>query len=212
MGRTSDADQRLMDAALGLMWEESYGSVTIDDICKRADVKKGSFYYLCKSKSELAVAALKKLWNEQWKPTLDTCFSPSTEPLERLQNYFDTIYARQVEIKALHGRILGCPVCSVGSEISTLESEVCATIRDIVGRKQLYYQSAIRDAVAQGAIEPCDPVEMSHAVTGLLEGMVSQARIMNDPELLRKLPAMALGLLKVKPRAKAASENTPVLA
>ena len=43
MGRTSDADQRLKQAALDLMWEESYGAVTIDDICQRADVKKGSF-------------------------------------------------------------------------------------------------------------------------------------------------------------------------
>ena len=40
MGRTSDADERLMTAALDLMWEESYGAVTIDDICKRADVKR----------------------------------------------------------------------------------------------------------------------------------------------------------------------------
>ena len=33
MGRTSDANERLMDAALDLIWEESYGAVTIDDIC-----------------------------------------------------------------------------------------------------------------------------------------------------------------------------------
>jgi TetR/AcrR family transcriptional repressor of nem operon len=56
MGRTSDANERLMDAALDLIWEESYGAVTIDDICKRADVKKGSCYYFFKSKSELSVS------------------------------------------------------------------------------------------------------------------------------------------------------------
>jgi TetR/AcrR family transcriptional repressor of nem operon len=42
MGRTSNADERLKDAALDLMWEGSYGSITIDDICQRAEVKKGS--------------------------------------------------------------------------------------------------------------------------------------------------------------------------
>ena len=62
MGRTSDADERLKDAALALIWEESYGAVTIDDICKRAEVKKGSFYYFFESKAELAVAALEKMW------------------------------------------------------------------------------------------------------------------------------------------------------
>src|SRR5580704_5761055 len=95
MGRTSNADQKLMDAALDLMWEESYGAVTIDDICKRADVKTGSFYYFYKSKAELAVAALDKLWKEQWKPGLDEYFSPSLDPLERLSAY----------LRGLHGKI-----------------------------------------------------------------------------------------------------------
>jgi TetR/AcrR family transcriptional repressor of nem operon len=198
MGRTSDADQRLKEAALALMWEESYGSVTIDQICQRADVRKGSFYYFFKSKAELAVAALEKLWSEQWKPMLDACFSPSVDPLDRLKNYFETIYAYQVDIKSRYGKVLGCPVCTVGSEISTQETDVSATIRDILSRKQRYYQSAIRDAVAQGVIEPCDPVAESLALFALLEGLVSQARIMNDPEVLRRLPTMALGILKVK--------------
>ena len=49
MGRTSDAKERLMAAALDLTWEESYGAITIDDICRRAGVKKGSFYYFFES-------------------------------------------------------------------------------------------------------------------------------------------------------------------
>jgi TetR/AcrR family transcriptional repressor of nem operon len=212
MGRTSDADQRLMDAALALMWEESYGSVTIDDICKRADVKKGSFYYFFKSKAELAVAAIEKLWADEWKPMLDACFSSSVDPLQRLRNYFDTIHAKQVEAKARYGKVLGCAVFTVGSEVSTQEVDVCATVRDILSRKRLYYQSAIRDAVAQGVIEPCDPVETSLALFALLEGLISQARIMNDPDVLRSLPAMALGMLRVKSRSGAPAAESPVLA
>ena len=210
MGRTSDADQRLKDAALALMWEESYGSVTIDHICQRAEVKKGSFYYFFKSKAELAVAALEMLWNEQWKPMLDACFSSSVDPLTRLTNYFGNIYAKGVETKALYGKVLGCPVCTVGSEVSTQEEAVCATIRDILSHKQKYYQSAIRDAVAQGAIEPCDPVAGALGLFALLEGLVSQSRVMNDPEVLRQLPAMALGFLRVKPKAASALPEVAV--
>jgi TetR/AcrR family transcriptional repressor of nem operon len=187
-----------MDAALALMWEESYGSVTIDHICQRADVKKGSFYYFFKSKADLAVAALERLWKQEWKPNLDACFSSSVDPLDRLKNYFEGIYAHQLEAKALHGKVLGCPVCAVGSEVSTQEIDVSATIRDLMSRKRLYYQSAIRDAVAQGTIEPCDPVEASLALFALLEGLITQSRIMNDPEVLRRLPSMALGLLRAK--------------
>ena len=198
MGRTSDADQRLKQAALDLMWEGSYGAVTIDLICQRADVKKGSFYYFFKSKADLAVAVFEKLWTDEWKPRLDRLFSSSVDPLERLTSYFETIYAFTLETKAQHGKVLGCPACTVGSEISTQEHDVSAVIRDIMSRKRRYLESAIRDAVAQGAVESCDPVQAAMALFALIEGLVSQSRIMNDPEILRKLPAMALGLLRVK--------------
>src|SRR5688572_33513031 len=110
MGRTSDADERLMAAALDLMWEESYGAVTIEDICKRADVKKGSFYYFFESKAALAVAALEKMWIDDWKPKLDARFSPSLEPLGRIKGYLESIYTNQCEVKKSTGKVLGCPV------------------------------------------------------------------------------------------------------
>lgn len=208
MGRTSDANERLMDAALDLIWEESYGAVTIDDICKRAEVKKGSFYYFFDSKSTLAVAALERMWAEDWKPNLDSQFSSSVDPVTRLTGYLESIYPRQVERKAKYGKVLGCPVCSVGSEVSTHEIDLSAKIREIMARKRRYYESAIRDAVAEGLIEPCDPAQKTLALVGLIEGLVSQSRIMNDPEVLRELPAMANGLLRIKPTA-AKSTSSP---
>lgn len=198
MGRTSDAKQRLMTAVLHLMWEGSYGAITIDDICQRADVKKGSFYYFFESKCDLAVAALDDLWNEKWKPQLDALFSPSLDPLKRLTGYLESIYAKQVELKQRFGKVLGCPVCSVGSEISTQEEKLSTKVREICGRKRRYYESAIRDAVADGSIGPCDPADKAASFAGLIEGVVSQGRIMNDPEVIRNLPAMALDLLRAK--------------
>jgi len=207
MGRTSDADERLKDAALALIWEESYGAVTIDDICTRAEVKKGSFYYFFNSKAELAVAALEKLWATQWKPRLDSTFSSSVEPLTRLTTYLTNFYTSQVETKARVGRVLGCPACSIGSEVSTQEIDVNAKVREILGRKRRYYESVIRDALAEGTIEPCDPAQKATALIGLIEGLVGQARIMNDPEILRNLPAMTLELLRAKQPLPATSTS-----
>jgi TetR/AcrR family transcriptional regulator, transcriptional repressor for nem operon len=198
MGRTSDANIRLMDAAIDLMWEESYGAITIDDICNRANVKKGSFYYFFKSKADLAVAALEQMWERDWKPKLDQAFSSSVDPLTRLSNYLNSIYESQVKVKKEHGKVLGCPVCSVGSEVSTQEVDVSAKIREIFGRKLRYYESTIRDAVAEGVIEPCDAAQKAVALFGLIEGVVSQARVMNDPEVVRNISSMGLGLLSLK--------------
>lgn len=198
MGRTSDANEKLMTAALDLMWDEGYGAVTIDEICARADVKKGSFYYFFKSKADLAVAALEKLWTEDWKPKLDHDFSPSVEPLDRLTGYLENLYTRQVEKRKKYGKVLGCPIGSVGSEVSTQEIDVNAKVREIVTRKQRYFESAIRDAIADGSIEPGDPVQKAQTFVFLVQGAMNAARIMNDVELLRSLPATALHLLRAK--------------
>lgn len=202
MTRTSDAKQRLLSAMLDLMWEGSYGSVTIDDICKRANVKKGSFYHFFESKADLAVDALEALWVNQWKPTLDEKFSPSVEPLKRITSYLEHAYSRQCEMKVGTGKTLGCPLCSVGSEVSTQEPKLSAKIREILARKRRYWESALRDAVAEGSIEPCDPVTKAACLSGLVEGIVSQARIMNDPALMQPLPQVVLDFLR--PKAPAA--------
>lgn len=202
MGRTSDADQRLMDAAFELVWTQSYGAVTIEDICRKAGVKKGSFYYFFDSKEQLAVAALDRLWNDDWKPKMDAIFSATVEPLERLKAYLAGIYPRSIETKARFGRMIGCPVASVGSEMGTQECNVCSKIREILGRKRRYVESTIREAMADGSIETGDPVKRTVVLVSFIEGMVAQARTMNDPEILKDLREMGLEILRVKPPAK----------
>src|SRR5438874_9729873 len=99
MGRVSDAKEKLMDAVLELIWTGSYGSTTIDQICERAGVKKGSFYYFFDSKADLAVAAVEAEW-ERRRPGLDALFSPMVPPLERLRRYCEYGYRMQAEIRS----------------------------------------------------------------------------------------------------------------
>lgn len=198
MGRTSDAKERLMAAALDLIWEESYGAVTIDDICKRADVRKGSFYYFFPGKAELAVVALEDMWQREWKPFMDTHLSPDSEPALRWRNYLEALVANQTENTRLHGKVLGCPVCAMGNEVCTNQEIVSAAIRDIMNRKRRYYESAIRDSIAAGAMESCDPQMTATALFGLIDGLITQARIMNDIKVLDQLPQLGLNMLKIK--------------
>src|SRR5262249_6289811 len=79
MGRCGDARDRLLDATIELIWRESYGAVTVDSICAKAGVKKGSFYYFFESKDELVGAALEAHW-KSIQPELDRLFSPSVPP------------------------------------------------------------------------------------------------------------------------------------
>src|SRR2546430_3944795 len=51
-------------------------------------------------------------------------FSPTVPPLERLRSYCDFGYRFQCEIRAKHGCVLGCPLFSVGAEVSTEEDRL----------------------------------------------------------------------------------------
>lgn len=203
MGRTSNADERLMTAALDLMWEESYGAVSIDDICQRAGVKKGSFYYFYESKSALAVAALDRMAQEQ-KAIWDEQFSPATPPLDRIRARCRFTYEKQKALKAKHGKVLGCPLCSLGSEICNQDEGIRDKIREICSRNMKYWESAIRDAQHQGLIGPGDPVAKARCLFAYYEGLITQARIYNDAELLANLGDLVLAHLHAKePQAEA---------
>src|SRR5437867_12078889 len=102
MGRVSDAKVKLMDAVTELIWTGSYGSTTIDQICEKAGVKKGSFYYFFESKAELAETAIDVEWAKR-RPELDAVFSATIPPLERLRKYCGLMHRFQSEIKAKCG-------------------------------------------------------------------------------------------------------------
>jgi TetR/AcrR family transcriptional regulator, transcriptional repressor for nem operon len=197
MPRVSDMKERLMEAAMDLVWHNSYAATSVDAICERAGAKKGSFYYFFKSKSELAAAALEADWNKK-KAEMDTIFSPTIPPLERLDRYFEFVHQRLAEIQKKCGSILGCPLLSVGSEISTQDQIVRETIDRIMDRKLNYFISAVRDAAAQGLIEAPDPVAKAKALFSCYQGTMAQARIQNDVELLCEFKDVAKDVLGVK--------------
>jgi TetR/AcrR family transcriptional repressor of nem operon len=186
-----------MNAAIDLIWENSYGTTSVDAICERAGAKKGSFYYFFKSKSELAAAALEADWNKK-QVHMDAVFSPTVPPLERFERYFDCVHEGLAARQKQCGSILGCPMLSIGSEISTQDQVVRETIDRILARKRKYFVSAIRDAQAQGLIAAPNPEAKADALFACYHGTLAQARIQNNLELVRNFKEVAMDVLGVK--------------
>ncbi len=197
MGRVSDAKQRLMEAVKELIWTGSYGSTTIDQICEKAKVKKGSFYYFFESKADLAETAIDDDW-QQRRPDLDAIFSPTVPPLERLRKYCEFGYNLQSQIKAKYGCVLGCPLFSLGAEVSTQEEGLQKKNEGILNYKRKYLESTVRDAHAAGLIHAPDAAAKARTLFAYYQGLVTEARIRNDLELLRDAVPGTLELLGVK--------------
>ncbi|KAF0094505.1 MAG: TetR family transcriptional regulator [Puniceicoccaceae bacterium 5H] len=197
MGRTSDARERLEKAIYQLMWDKSYNALTIDMICKEADVKKGSFYYYFESKTDLAVAAMEKAWQEL-KTKLDPIFSPAKDPLERLFDHADYSYEKTREIQRDSGQVLGCPCFNIASEVCCVESELAEKTFEILNRYRRYFTSAVKEAAEEGVIDEANPEEAARILYSVFDGMMTQARVRNDPEVLLDLKPAYRRLLKIK--------------
>ena len=197
MGRISDAKERLMEAVRELIWTGSYGTTTIDHICEKAGVKKGSFYYFFDSKADLAVAAVDNEWPRR-RQELDALFSLTIPPLERLRKYCEYSYRFQSEIRSKYGCVLGCPQFSLGSEVSTQEDRLQKKIQEILDYKRTYLESAIRDAHAAGLIHAPDAAAKARMLFAYYEGLLTQARIQNDLAVLREMEEGTMSLLGVK--------------
>lgn len=194
MGRVSDAKERLMSSLTELIWTGSYGSTTIDQICERAGVKKGSFYYFFDSKATLAEEAMRTDW-EEFRVNFDRMFSPSLPPLERIHRYCEFEYEEQAKIKREHGHVLGCPLCTLGAEISTLETNLQKMVDEIMDQCRRYFETAIRDAHAAGLIVAPDAFTKSKLVYAYVEGLLTQARIRDDLNLLKDMERGILDIL-----------------
>jgi TetR/AcrR family transcriptional regulator, transcriptional repressor for nem operon len=194
MGRTSDAKEKLLNVAFELIWDNSYGSVSVDHICDRAKVNKGSFYYFFQSKSDLAVAA----YDEQWKSKqamMDRVFSAQVPALERLSNWCRYIYQSQKEKAEQYGHVCGCPYASIGIELATQDDKIRCKASELMARTAKYYESAIAEAKRDGLALIKDPKAAAEQVYAFVLGTIMQAKIQNDIEVLRNLEPTVMTII-----------------
>jgi TetR/AcrR family transcriptional repressor of nem operon len=186
MGRVSSARDRLIEAAIDLVWLHSYGSVGVDAICERADVRKGSFYHFFKSKDELVAASLQANW-EARKGRLQSILSADVPPRGRFVQYFAYIYARQLELRSKYGRVVGCFYTSVGTECTHDSPLTAAKIKEVLKAHVGLLETSIRDAELKGALPRGDARARAKMLFAYVEGVLGQARIHDDPDMVKQL-------------------------
>ena len=183
-----------MDAAYSLICEYSYGAVTVEAICERAGVKKGSFYYFFESKADLAVAAIDCWWRAREK-VIDELFHSDIPPLERLRRYLDFVAKIQLDFHGRSGQLLGCPLFTFGTEICTQDERIRDRIVIFARYIQKAFTGAITEGQARGEVEGGDPAAKARALLSLYEGMLTLARIENNPAHVQNLSHDALSAL-----------------
>lgn len=210
MGRKpTNTKEKLLATATELIWANSYNAISVDDICQKADVKKGSFYHYFPSKAHLALASMDSCMAEMLT-TYNDIFSPTRPPLERIEKLVAHILDKQREISAELGHVCGCPFATLGSELAAQDPEIGATITEACTKKTMYYESTLRDLIREERIASDTDVSLkANEIFAFIVGQLIMARIKNDLGFLEdNLEQGLLDLIGVKIQKKQKAEQT----
>ena len=188
MPRSSDGRERLIEAGVELFFQRPYGSIGVAELCARAGVNKGSFYYFFPSKEALALAVIDRHWSWQkgvWTGILD---GPGTM-LERLRGLFDATAQMQVDALTGTGWVAGCLFGNLALEVSSQNEPVRLRLQEIFDEQIEMISARLAAAVESGDVQPlADGVDgAAKAIVAQLEGLVLFAKVFNDPSQLDAL-------------------------
>ncbi len=178
MPRTSDARTRIVTTAARLFLERSYQAVGVDELCKAADVRKGSFYHYFPSKSELGKAVI-DLHAEAFARQL--AHSPEASPAEKLHAIPDAIQAIQSALEAQFGRAVGCPFGNFAAELSTTDDDLREHLATKLAEMERHLSAACRAAAEARALrDGTDPDQLAHALLAQYQGIILLAKLNNS--------------------------------
>ena len=197
MGRTSDAREKILSAAQSLIELRGYSALGVAEICKAADVPKGSFYYFFESKEALALTVIDQHWADQertWRHILTS----AAEPLQRLRQLFVATEAAQLAGQQSCGTVSGCLFGNLTLEMSNHTEAVRKRLQEIFEAQVDMVAPVIAEALARNEIAVSDPREAARSVVAQLEGQVLFAKLYNNTHLLGPLWANCQALLGAK--------------
>jgi len=89
--RDSPTKAKLLAAALELMLTKGYEATSVDEICTRVGVTKGSFFHYFANKEDLGKAALQHYFTSVRSAVESAPFQREPDPLKRIYGYLDFV-------------------------------------------------------------------------------------------------------------------------
>jgi TetR/AcrR family transcriptional repressor of nem operon len=102
---------------------------------------------------------------------------------------------------------LGCPFSSIGTEIIAADKPLRDSVQRMIKGKLRFFESALRDLQAEGQLQGQDAAALARQAFAYFEGVLAQARISDDLEMLRGVYGAVVKLLGLKQPATAGSPS-----
>ena len=199
----------LLETAIELIWNASYESIGVNEICTRAGVTKGCFYHHFNSKAELFYAASDHFWSEM-KPIFDDVFDDSKSGVEQLLGWFEWGHNLQLKHSNDGNPVAGCPFFTTGALIGNQEPLFAKAGQELSNKARSYYVDMITKLQNEGHAEKNrEPEQLARLLSQYVQGLLLYARVFQSFEPINLDSAAGIGaILGLKPETAAHIKQT----
>jgi len=199
----ADTRQRLIHSAQALMLSKGYSATGVDDLCRAADVSKGSFYHQFSSKEELALAALSSFYEAGLEKLLAIEVS-GVAPEDRLLAFLDAVAKQGHEF--WQG---GCLLGSLASEMALTSPALQAEVSRLFSQTAKALEPLAEPFVASILHPSLSPAALAEHFLVVVEGAIVMSRAHGDPMKINQAVARFAEQLRFLPRRTRAHVQSP---
>ncbi len=174
------ARDKLLDASLELMLERGYNATTVDEICSRAGVSKGSFYHFFDSKEDLGLAALNAYYGHGFGKLLSGPFNQEEDPCKKL-----FAFLRQAEERAQDFWGRGCLMGTFAVDLAATHPAIRHQVADRFEQLANEVAPLFEPLADPGGGHPTC-LELAESYLEALQGSIVLAQAFDEPSRIRR--------------------------
>jgi TetR/AcrR family transcriptional regulator, transcriptional repressor for nem operon len=178
----SPAKERLLAAAKNLFLAGGYAATTVDAICEKAELTKGSFYYSFASKEDLGIAVLD--WSLRQNVQM-----LETGPQIRMKDPREKAFAFLKHLEKCSPDLwsAGCLLGSFALELADTNSRMQQAVAGMFQAVADNFAENLQPIAGQSAGKQARAAsELADTLLGIIEGSIILAKAYRDPSRIPK--------------------------
>jgi TetR/AcrR family transcriptional repressor of nem operon len=199
----------ILETASNLMLRYGYAATSVDDICSKAGVTKGSLYHFFATKEELGLAVLNGFYERGAARLTSGAYAEVNNPQKRLLALFDHLEAIGPELWR-HGCLMGNFACEFAESSQTIRRRVAEMFDELVEWLLPIFRPIAHDAK--------EADELAEQTLMVIEGAVIMARAHDDPDRIasglrhfrRTIEARMVESKKAREKSNRRGANSPL--
>ncbi len=176
-----ESKERILAAAKELFLARGYGATTVDAICEKAGLTKGSFYHFFESKEELGLAVLDWSLQRGGRMLAEGPHREIADPVERALAFVDHIANCSPELWS-GGCLLGSFALELADTKPRMQEAVSAMFQAVTDNFAAMLEPLAHHDGNQGPTA----AELADQLLGTLEGSIVLAKAHRDPSRIPK--------------------------